>query len=137
MHVIICGGRDYGRLSNGWYGWTEEDFTWLDHLGLDLGITKVFSGGAKGADRLGETWAESHNLDLEIVKTGWKTYGKAVGMVKKLLEGHGEKGVISFPGGIGTHMVRGVGREAGIPIYEVGTPGTSIPMFPKRKVVIW
>lgn len=45
-------------------------------------ITLVVSGGANGADKLGEKWAKENNIGTQIFKPDWKTYGKRAGFVR-------------------------------------------------------
>jgi hypothetical protein len=42
--------------------------------------TSIVSGGAKGADAMGEQWARRHNLPIEILKPDWAKYGKSAGI---------------------------------------------------------
>ena len=39
----------------------------------------IISGGARGADRLGEEWAKQIGLPLEIYPADWDHYGKSAG----------------------------------------------------------
>ena len=41
--------------------------------------TTIISGGARGADRLGERWAEQMGLPLEIYPADWDKHGKSAG----------------------------------------------------------
>ena len=41
--------------------------------------TVIVSGGARGADRLGEIWAEQIGLPLEIYPADWDRHGKSAG----------------------------------------------------------
>ena len=43
---------------------------------------KIISGGAKGADTLGERFAKDFNLDTLIFKPDWNMYGKSAGFVR-------------------------------------------------------
>jgi hypothetical protein len=45
-------------------------------------VTLVVSGGAKGADSLGESWAINNNIPVKIFKPDWKKYGKSAGMIR-------------------------------------------------------
>lgn len=45
-------------------------------------ITEVVSGGAPGADRLGEIFANDHCLPLKVFKAPWVTHGKAAGIIR-------------------------------------------------------
>ncbi len=45
-------------------------------------ITTVISGAARGADRLGERWAEQHGIPIERYPADWDEYGKAAGHIR-------------------------------------------------------
>lgn len=45
-------------------------------------LTTIVSGGAKGADSLGEVFANEFNLQKEIYYPDWKKYGKAAGFIR-------------------------------------------------------
>lgn len=72
MRVIVAGGRgfdDYTLLS-------EE----LDCLYGKLASQMiVVSGGAKGADKLGERYAEENSLTVNKFPADWDKYGKSAG----------------------------------------------------------
>jgi len=50
----------------------------LRHFPIDL----VVSGGAKGADQIGEAWARSHGIPVRIYKPDWDRHGKAAGFLR-------------------------------------------------------
>ena len=45
-------------------------------------ITLVISGGAKGADLLGEYWANANNIETLIFYPDWDTHGKRAGFIR-------------------------------------------------------
>ena len=45
-------------------------------------ITMVVSGGAKGADILGEWWAKENNIETQIFYPDWDTHGKKAGFIR-------------------------------------------------------
>jgi hypothetical protein len=45
-------------------------------------IKKVVSGGARGADKLGENWAVDNNIETEIFIPDWNKYGKRAGFLR-------------------------------------------------------
>ena len=49
------------------------------------GITKVISGGAKGADSLAEQWAKENEIETVIYKPDWAKYGRGAGVVRNRL----------------------------------------------------
>lgn len=45
-------------------------------------VDLIVSGGAKGADMLGEKWARENNKETLIFKPEWDKYGKRAGFVR-------------------------------------------------------
>ena len=115
--VIIAGGRDYRSPQ-------PSDFIWLDHLHAQLGgITGVVSGGASGADRLGEQWAVSLKIPVKIFKADWSQHGSAAGPIRNqqmadFLVCYPQRAVLLFPGGRGTQSMRNIARKHQIDVYE-------------------
>lgn len=55
---------------------------------LDPYLGKVWlivSGGARGADSLGEKWANENNVKTLIHRPDWDTHGKAAGFIRNKL----------------------------------------------------
>jgi hypothetical protein len=48
----------------------------------NLNIVKFVSGGAKGADILGEKWADNNNIEKLIFLPDWKKFGKKAGFIR-------------------------------------------------------
>lgn len=67
MKLIIAGGRDYQL--------TPSDKAWLDDLVSS--VTEIVSGGATGADREGERWAELHGIPVKRFPADWDKHGRA------------------------------------------------------------
>lgn len=72
MKVVIAGSRDL------------DDFDMVCKAIEDSGfeITEVVSGGAKGADALGEQWAKQNKIPIKKFPADWKNL-KAEGAVIK------------------------------------------------------
>ncbi len=52
-------------------------------LELDkLEVTEIISGGAAGADSLGEKYAVECEIPIKIFKPDWNRYGKKAGMIR-------------------------------------------------------
>jgi hypothetical protein len=80
-------------------------------------------GGAQGADSLAGLWASMRkdSVTVRVYEADWKTHGRAAGPIRniKMLTESLPHVIIAFKGGNGTaHMVR-IGKEAGVPVYEV------------------
>jgi len=71
MKVIIAGSRIF------------EDYQFMSIMCDNiLGVRddiEIVSGGAKGADKLGERFAKERNLPLTIFHAEWDKYGKSAG----------------------------------------------------------
>lgn len=76
--VIIAGSRNFYD-----YNKVEETVIcyFMDH-GIPKNSVEVISGGARGADSLGERLADSYGLKLIIFPAKWDDYGKAAGMIR-------------------------------------------------------
>ena len=80
--IVVCGGSKFN-----------------DYPLLESSLNKIFkeysndtieivSGHAKGADSLGEKYADEHNLKCTVFEADWKQYGRAAGLIRnsKMLE---------------------------------------------------
>lgn len=78
MKVAIVGSRtfnDYELL---------KAFIKLKSQENNIEIDTIVSGGAKGADTLGEQYAEEHHLNKLIFKADWDKYGKRAGFIRNV-----------------------------------------------------
>ena len=94
--LLISGGRDFN----------DVEFM-IDRLGTiheSLTITKVVTGGARGADEIGMLWAEEMGIEVATYEPDWDKHGKAAGNIRnqEMLDQEDPDGVICFPGGRGT-----------------------------------
>lgn len=71
MKLIIAGGRDFSDYDL----LTKE----VETLIVGEADVEIVSGGAKGADRLGEFFAIDHDLPIKRFPADWDRYGKAAG----------------------------------------------------------
>lgn len=112
LTLIVCGGRDYNN--------SRAVYDALDYIRAHRGcITLIRTGGARGADRLAEDWAEQNNVPVDVHEADWETHGKAAGPIRnQAMADLGADGLVAFPGGRGTaDMVRRA-IAAGIPVWE-------------------
>jgi hypothetical protein len=73
MRVIIAGSRDFTN-----YQFLVDSIYQLNYSEW----TEIVSGGAKGADTLGEQFAMSHKIPLTVFIADWKRYGNAAGPIR-------------------------------------------------------
>lgn len=74
MKLAIVGSRSF---DNERLAYKLLDVT-AKHLGVDL----VVSGGAHGADMIGEAWARSRGIAVQIHKPDWDRHGKSAGFIR-------------------------------------------------------
>lgn len=74
MKLIIAGGRDFDDYD------TLCSTIWIWY---DTGeITEIVSGGARGADSLGERYAKENDIPLKVFPADWDTHGKKAGHIR-------------------------------------------------------
>ena len=56
----------------------------------------IVSGGAKGADALGERYAREHRMELHIYPAEWQTYGKRAGFIRNAAMAHIADELVAF-----------------------------------------
>lgn len=110
MKVIIAGGRNYQ--------FTADDQRKLDQLHSEWKITEVVSGGARGADRCGEFWANRHGIPIKVFRANWNQYGNAAGPIRNGEMAEYADAVVLFPGGRGTADMLNQAEGAGLTIVD-------------------
>ena len=78
MKLIIAGGRNVTEVSD--YG-AKEVQAFIDFYKL-TDVTEVVSGTAKGADQLGELWAEVAGVPVKQFPANWEYYGRGAGHIR-------------------------------------------------------
>lgn len=76
MRIIVAGSRDFND-----YPFLCETMDRLTRK-LDKKKLVIISGGAKGADKLGERWAFERMVSVEIFHADWAKHGKAAGPIR-------------------------------------------------------
>lgn len=125
VRVIIAGGRDFTD-----YHKLKTYMNCLLQL-LDKSQVEIISGGAKGADSLGERYAREFGYKLKRFPADWNKYGKAAGPIRNkemALYAAEAKGVlVAFWDGSsrGTYDMITRAKEYGLEVY--------IPKYSRRK----
>lgn len=114
MRVVIAGSRDgvtYAHLLEA-----------IKACGFD--ITTVISGTARGADKLGEAWAEANNITVERYPANWEPKGKfdpGAGHKRNAVMASLADAVIALLNvrikSNGTKSMIELGRARGIPVF--------------------
>jgi hypothetical protein len=74
MKVIIAGGRDFDN-----YDLLREK---CDNILQNQDEVIIISGGAKGADLLGERYAKERGYSTEVFPARWEEHGKKAGPIR-------------------------------------------------------
>ena len=74
--LIIAGGREF---NNYYLLWNKVSYLLKDKDGDDV---EIVSGGAKGADSLGEKFARSKEMMIKIFPAKWTSQGKSAGPIR-------------------------------------------------------
>lgn len=77
VKLIIAGGRDFED-----YEEVERAFFFFFDWALPPAYIEIVSGGARGADALGERLAKSINMGVRRFPADWDKHGKGAGHVR-------------------------------------------------------
>jgi len=109
MKTIICGSR------------TIENKALLKELILyfQLKLSSIISGGARGADKIGEDFAKENSIPLTIIKAEWDIYGKYAGYRRNKQMAEIAEAVIALWNGEskGTKNMIDIAKRKGLPIF--------------------
>lgn len=86
--------------------------------------TVVISGTARGADRLGEEWAQEHNVPCERFPADWNTHGKSAGYKRNEQMANNADALIALWDGSskGTKHMIDIARRNGLRIHTHTVP---------------
>lgn len=72
--IIVCGTRNFNN--------SELLYSTLDNIITNGKATEIISGGCRGADKIGEEYAQTHKLTLKRFPADWEKYGRAAGPIR-------------------------------------------------------
>lgn len=124
--ILVYGGRNFGVLTDERGAYVGMDAKAACAILSQLSVLDVepedtiVSGGATGADALGEMVGNALSMNIEIHEANWDRYGRSAGPKrnKEMLES-GLDCAIKCPGGRGTAHMTNLLLKAGVPTYEV------------------
>ena len=113
MRVIVAGGRDfsdYAKLSGS-----------LDMLLSGVEVSCIVSGCARGADLLGERYAEERGYAVVRYPADWGLYGRSAGPVRNRVMAANADALVAFWDGEsrGTADMISVARAGGLGVRVV------------------
>lgn len=96
MKLIIAGGRDFNDkvLATKAFGAFEQEI--LERTGVERPFKEVVSGGARGADRVGEFVANLYNIPVKQFIPDWEGLGKKAGHVRNHAMGDYADALLAF-----------------------------------------
>jgi len=108
MKIIIAGGRDFKNAS--------LLATTMDTILRGVETVTIVSGGARGADSLGEWYAGCHNIPVTIFKADWGKYGKSAGYRRNEEMAQNADALVAFWNGKskGTKHMIDLAKKAGL-----------------------
>jgi predicted Rossmann-fold nucleotide-binding protein len=118
VKVIVAGGREFNN-----YNLLVDS---LDKAFQKLNKNKliIVSGGAKGADALGEKYAKDRGYPLEIFPADWQLHGKAAGPIRNKQMAENADALVAFDsGGPGTRNMIKTAKELNLKVRVVDARG--------------
>lgn len=85
MRVIIAGSREFNDYNllvqkcNEYFYQLSQERLLSNDVQTDIANMEIVSGTAKGADKLGERFAEDYNIKIKRFPANWDLYGKSAG----------------------------------------------------------
>ncbi|GAA0586821.1 DUF2493 domain-containing protein [Halomonas salifodinae] len=111
IRCIICGGRDF----DDWLLLKRK----LDAILARQEVVEIVSGGAPGADALGERYAAERGWPVRRFPADW-SLGRRAGPLRNAEMVAYATHLVAFPGGRGTADCVRQAKEAGLVVRVVG-----------------
>ena len=89
MKTIIAGSRDF---------YIDENALTRYIKNVPWNITEVVSGGCRGIDQSGESWALANGIDYKVFLAEWVQLGKSAGPIRNQKMAEYADALIAFPG---------------------------------------
>ena len=115
FRLIVAGSRDFDD-----YDLLSERLSFF-LASKDPREVKIVSGGAKGADALGERFAEEHGIQLKVFRAEWDLHGRSAGPIRNVAMAKYADALVAFWDGQskGTaHMIK-MARKKGLLVRVV------------------
>ena len=112
--IIVAGGRDFDD-----YQLLSKT---LDEVLSPLEIhASIMSGGARGADALGEKYASEHNIPVDCFPANWRKHGRSAGFLRNKIMAANANALVAFWDGTspGTKHMIDTARSRGLAVHLV------------------
>ena len=90
--VIIAGSRDFDNFISA----EHNLLSFFKAFGIHSTDIEIISGGARGADKMGEKFANRYGIKLTVFPAQWDKYGKSAGIIRNAEMAQYAKGGILF-----------------------------------------
>lgn len=113
--VIVAGSRDF-------YNYELLEYVLIKFLkSYKPSQVQIVSGGAYGADSLGEIFATEKNCNLKVFPANWRKYRKGAGYRRNLEMGHYADACVCFWDGKskGTKHMIDIAKERGLRLLVI------------------
>jgi hypothetical protein len=108
VRTIVAGSRDF------------TDYALLEQTLDRHKITVLISGTARGADQLGERYANSHGIPVERFPANWNYHGKSAGFKRNMEMAQKAEALIAFwNGSPGTSHMIDIAKAYGLVVEVV------------------
>ena len=113
MRVVVAGSRTFDNY--------DMMVGFLDAILVGEADVTIVSGGAGGADRLGERYAKERGHGLKLCLADWKRYGKSAGPMRNTKMARNADMVVCFWDGEsrGTKHMIATAESYGLRVYVV------------------
>ena len=111
MKVIIAGGRCFEDY--------EQVCCFCDKVRHNQIIIEIVSGGARGADALGEQYAKERGFNVMWFPAAWSKFGRSAGVLRNAEMANYAEVLIAFWDGRsrGTRNMINLAKKEGLKIY--------------------
>ena len=136
MRIIIAGSRDFNdykilfRKCNEIFAQLSEEGLLTGSIIEDVKNMEIVSGGARGADKLGELFAKEHDIKVKKFIPDWERQGKSAGYKRNeqmALYAKEDNGIlIAFWDGVskGTNHMINLAKKYGLKVFVVNYKNT-------------
>ena len=111
--IIIAGGRDFAN-----YDLLKAK---CDKILSNIKVHQIVSGGARGADALGEKYAKDRGYGCFVQEAAWDKYGRSAGYIRNKVMADNATHLIAFWDGKskGTMHMINIARDKGLKVRVI------------------
>lgn len=84
MKLLICGSRSFIETPENYAILEKEIHRISEFEGWTSDPSEIISGGASGADKLGERYSRDYGIPLKVFPAKWDIHGKQAGYIRNV-----------------------------------------------------